>query len=102
MTKLLDHIHHIAIQVEDIEDSVLWYTSNLACEVSYRDDSWALLKFENISLALVLPNQHPPHLAVTRGDVTPFGTPVPHRDGTSSVYIKDASGNNIEIMELGD
>ena len=100
MTKPRDHIHHIAIQVQDVEKSVAWYTSNFTCEVAYHDASWALLRFDNISLALVLPNQHPPHFAVTREDVTSFGTPVPHRDGTSSVYIQDPSGNHIEMLKL--
>jgi hypothetical protein len=58
------------------------------------------LKFENISLALVLSNQHPPHFAITREDINSFGTPVPHRDGTSLVYIQDPSGNNVEMLKL--
>ncbi|MCE2993943.1 MAG: VOC family protein [Alphaproteobacteria bacterium] len=102
MAKSLDYIHHIAIQVQDIEGSVLWYTSNFDCEISYHDDSWALLKFDNIALALVLPSQHPNHFAVTRDDITLFGTPVPHRDGTSSVYIADPSGNKVEMLKLRD
>lgn len=102
MSKPLDEIHHIAIQVNDVEESVLWYTANFACEVAYRDASWALLTFNNISIALVLPNQHPPHFAVTRDDVTAFGIPVPHRDGTSSVYIQDPSGNDLEMLKLAN
>lgn len=102
MRKSLDHINHIAIQIQDIEQSVSWYTSLFDCEVSYRDESWALLKFDNISLALVLPSQHPPHFAITREDITSFGTPSPHRDGTSSVYIQDPSGNNVEMLKLAD
>jgi catechol 2,3-dioxygenase-like lactoylglutathione lyase family enzyme len=102
MTKPLDEIHHIAIQVTDIEQSVLWYTANFACKVAYRDASWALLTFNNISIALVMPSQHPPHFAVTREDVTPFGIPVPHRDGTSSVYIQDPNGNHVEMLKLAD
>ena len=102
MTKPLDHIHHIAIQIQDIEQSIAWYISHFDCEVSYRDDSWALLKFDNILLALVQANQHPPHFAVTRDDISSFGTPVPHRDGTSSVYIRDPSGNNVEMLKLAE
>jgi len=102
MPKTLDHIHHVAIQVKDIEESLNWYTSNFSCEVAYRDESWALLKFKNISLALVLPHQHPPHFAITKDDVKPYGVPVPHRDGTSSVYIQDPSGNNVEMLKLAD
>jgi len=51
MTKPLDHIHHIAIPIKDIELSVTWYTSLFDCEVPYRDDNCALLKFDKIPLA---------------------------------------------------
>jgi catechol 2,3-dioxygenase-like lactoylglutathione lyase family enzyme len=51
MTKPLDHIHHIAIPIKDIELSVTWYTSLFDCEVPYRDDNCALFKFDKIPLA---------------------------------------------------
>lgn len=92
----------MAIQVTDVDKSVDWYTTHFACKVAYHDESWALLKFENTSLALVRPEQHPPHFAVTRDDVAPYGKPVPHRDGTSSVYIQDPNGNSVEMLKLAD
>ena len=55
-------------------------------------------EFENIKLALVLPDQHPFHFAILKDDVESYGEPVTHRDGSVSVYIKDRSGNNIEIL----
>jgi len=96
----LDNIHHLALQVDNIELSLRWYASNFSCEIIYQDETWALLKFGNISLALVLPNQHPSHFAVIRENVESYGLPMKHRDGTSSVYIKDPSGNNIEMLKL--
>ena len=56
------------------------------------------LEFENIKLALVLPEQHPFHFAILKDDVEKYGVPITHRDGSVSVYIKDRSGNNIEIL----
>ena len=100
MTKPLDMIHHIAIQVKDIADAVTWYTDRYACEIEYQDDSWAMLKFANTSLALVLPEQHPYHFAIVTDDLSPYGKAVPHRDGTASVYIKDTDGNNVEMRTL--
>jgi len=102
MNKPLDTIHHIAIQVKDISESVSWYTEHYHCEIEYQDDSWAMLKFANASLALVLPDQHPYHFAITSDDLSPYGAATPHRDGTSSVYIKDNVGNNIEMLKLPD
>nr|MCU0228715.1 VOC family protein [Bryobacterales bacterium] len=56
----LDTLHHLAIAVEDIASAVDWYTRTFACQVRYQDDTWALLQFANIQVALVIPQQHPP------------------------------------------
>lgn len=102
MTQKLDNLHHIAIQVKDIAQSVKWYTEKFTCNIAYQDESWAMLKFENTHLALVLPEQHPYHFAIIEDNLEKFGTPVPHRDGTSSIYIKDIDGNNVELLKLAD
>ncbi|MDA9908909.1 VOC family protein [Gammaproteobacteria bacterium] len=95
-----DKIHHIAIQVDDISTAVEWYTKAFDVEVSYQDESWAMLKFDNISLALVLPGQHPPHFAIANEHAENYGALTPHRDGTASVYIKDPFENAVEIIRL--
>ena len=100
MQKKLDHIHHFAVQVQSIAKAVAWYQSQLVCEVAYQDESWALLRFANIEFALVLPDQHPPHFAVVRDEIDQFGTVVPHRDGTSSVYVRDLDHNVVEMLKL--
>ena len=33
-----------------------WYRENFRCAVDYEDDTWALLDFANVKLALVLPD----------------------------------------------
>ena len=96
-TPALDSLHHIAISVDNIEKAIEWYKATFRCEVSYQDATWALLEFANIKMALVIPEQHPPHIALL-GDPTEFGEPKVHRDGTSSVYLKDPDGNNVEIL----
>lgn len=95
----LDHIHHIAISVPDIGKALEWYTSRFNCEVEYVDKTWAFIKFANTKLALVLPKEHPSHFALSRPDANKFGELVTHRDGLKSVYITDAFGNSIEILE---
>ena len=95
---LLDRIDHVAISVRDIAAAVDWYTSKFRCTVAYRDATWALLDFENVKLALVIPDQHPPHIAFTRPDAEAFGALTTHRDGTRSTYLKDSAGNPVEIM----
>ena len=96
----MDKIHHIAIQVEDIARSVEWYKKNYEVEVSYQDETWAMIDFANTSLALVLPEQHPFHFAIETDDASVFGELTKHRDGTSSIYIKDIDGNNLEMIEV--
>ena len=93
-----DFIDHLALCTDDIKKSVDWYMENFHCEILYQDDSWAMLEFENIKLALVLPEQHPFHFAILKDEVENYGTPIKHRDGSVSVYIKDRSGNNIEVL----
>ncbi len=95
----MDRLHHIAITVTDIAQAVAWYQNRFDIVVAYEDDSWALLRFEDCALALVLPDQHPPHLAVERADAASYGPLIPHRDGTASVYINDPWGNVIEILK---
>lgn len=92
-------LHHVAIVVEDIAQAVRWYCGRFDAEAVYEDASWAMLRFDNIDLALVLPGKHPPHLALERADAAAFGALTRHRDGTASVYVPDPFGNIIEVMQ---
>ncbi len=94
----LDSIHHLAIAVTDVPASVAWYQAQFNCTVAYQDATWALLKFANISLALVIPVQHPPHIGFVVDDAARFGALTTHRDGTRSVYVNDPDGNSLEMM----
>ena len=96
----MDKIHHIAIQVNDISKSVEWYKNNFKVEVSYQDETWAMIDFDNTSLALVLAEQHPYHFAIESTEAESYGLLTKHRDGTASVYIKDIDGNNVEMIKL--
>jgi len=97
--KQLDTLHHAAIRVKDVKEAVAWYTQRFRCEVEYQDATWAMLAFDNVRLAFVLAEQHPPHIAIV-GDPAAFGAATVHRDGTSSVYVKDPNNNNVEILAL--
>ena len=94
----MDQLQHVALVVSDIDDAIEWYKTKFNLEISYSDKSWALLQFSNILLALVLPDQHPPHIAIELDNPVSFGPLTERRDGTSSTYIKDPWGNSIEIM----
>ncbi len=94
----LDTIDHIAIPADDIASAVEWYRDLFRCEVLYQDPTWALLLFGNVKLALVVPEQHPPHVGFVSSEAEKFGPLVPHRDGTRSTYVEDAAGNAVEIL----
>lgn len=94
----MDSIDHIAIQTESIKDSINWYKKMFSCEVEFQDDTWALLKFKNTKLALVIPSQHPPHIAIKRNNLEKFGSPVRHRDGSESVYVESPDSNTFEFI----
>ena len=95
----LDELHHVAVQVQDVRRAVAWYQERFRCQISWLDDTWALLRFANTSLALVVPGEHPPHLAFTMEEAESLGELSPHRDGTRSIYIEDSEGNVVECMD---
>jgi len=94
----LDVVDHVALSVTDIREALDWYRRHFQCEVVYQDDTWAMVQFSNIKLALVIPSQHPPHLGFVTPKAADFGALKPHRDGTRSVYITDPAGNSLELL----
>ena len=94
----LDSVHHFAIAVRDIAEAVDWYRSRFRCRVAYQDPTWALLEFANTRLALVIPEEHPPHVGFESAAAEQHGPLTLHRDGTRSVYVVDPSGNSVEIL----
>tara|TARA_Y100000994_G_C15703155_1_gene446106 strand:- start:7385 stop:7687 length:303 start_codon:yes stop_codon:yes gene_type:complete len=98
--KNLNQIDHIAIQVEDIDKSLKWYEKKFHFEKIYSDDTWAIIKFSNIKLALVVKSQHPNHFAILNDKISKNDVDVvEHRDKSISKYIKDIDGNFIELIK---
>jgi len=98
-TALSDRLHHVAIQVDDIARAVRWYQGTFHVDVAYQDETWAMLRFKNIDLALVVPGEHPPHIAIESETADHFGELILHRDGTRSIYTTDSEGNVLEVMQ---
>ncbi len=95
----LDSLHHIAVLTHNLKESLRWYRDHFRCEVVYEDDTWAMIQFANVQLALVVPEQHPPHLGFMVPNAERFGPMKTHRDGTQSTYIADPSGNVVEMLD---
>jgi catechol 2,3-dioxygenase-like lactoylglutathione lyase family enzyme len=90
---------HVAISVSDIGKSIEWYKEKLKAKVLYQDETWAFLEAGGAKIALVLPNQHPGHLAFDVGPNPPadfLKHAKAHRDGSLSHYFNDPDGNSIE------
>tara|TARA_Y100001970_G_C14148709_1_gene811390 strand:- start:188 stop:481 length:294 start_codon:yes stop_codon:yes gene_type:complete len=94
----MEKIDHIAIVVNNIIESVDYYSSNYDCKILHCDDSWGYLQFENIKLALVLEKNHPNHIAFEVDEVDEIRGKK-HRDGSVSEYIDDPSNNKIELIK---
>ena len=98
MGEEMKNIDHIAIQVNNIKESVDFYVENFESEIIHQDDTWAFLQYENIKMALVVEDEHPYHIAFETDDKGALGGTL-HRDGSISRYIKDPSGNTIELIK---
>ena len=96
------HLDHVAINVESIDRSVEWYVLKLNAIVDYQDETWAMLKIGDTSLALTVSKQHPPHIAFCVKDISelpePLGKCGTHRDGSKYIYTRDPDGNVIEYI----
>ena len=98
----MDNIDHIAVQTNNIKESLEWYEKMFKCKVLFEDETWALIEFKNTKIALVVPEQHPPHIAIKRKNLEQYGNPKKHRDGSESVYIDSPDRNTFELIRYPD
>ena len=92
---------HIALNVKDINKATDWYKLKLNAEVVYEDETWAMLKIGDTSIALTVPDQHPSHIAFGVESMDEFDKSIPistHRDGSKYQYVTDSCGNTIEYI----
>ena len=98
----MDNIDHVAVQTNNIKESLEWYKKMFKCKVLFEDETWALIEFKNTKIALVVPEQHPPHIAIKRKNLEQYGNPTKHRDGSESVYIDSPDRNTFELIRYPD
>ncbi|MDC0881144.1 VOC family protein [bacterium] len=95
----LSYVDHIAIESSDIPKSIAWYSNKFDCEIKHQDSTWALLSFQNISVALVTPGDHPPHFAVYDKKLGASKNLQVHRDGIGYKYDTDPDKNVVELID---
>ena len=95
---------HVALKSSNIAESIDWYSNMFDCKVLYQDETWGLVEVSDLRIAFVIPSQHPPHVCFDIGDAShdlneeKFKK---HRDGSSSIYVRDPDGNFIEFLKWG-
>jgi hypothetical protein len=92
----MKRIDHIAICVSSPIEAADWYVKNHGATKIFADDTWAIVQFQNIKLAFVIKEQHPPHFAF---EVDNLDAGNLHRDGSVSVYKTDPWGNEYELVK---
>ncbi len=97
-TEKLDRVHHLAINVADIEKSVQWYQTSFFCKVIQQDQQQAILQFENLRISLLLPSREPEHVAFYRADAKLFGELRKQADGLLQTIISDPTGNIVKLV----
>ena len=85
-------LDHVALNVQNLDRAVKWYES-MGFNLTYSDETWAMLECDGCKLALTIPSEHPPHLAFRVKSLEDFPE---HRDGSKYLYCKDSEGNTIE------
>lgn len=94
-----DFIDHIAVEVKNVDAAVKWYSEKFNCNIKYHDKTWAMLSFQNISIALVTPGEHPPHFAIVKESLNKDKKIKYHRDGIGYIYSNDIDNNVIELVD---
>jgi catechol 2,3-dioxygenase-like lactoylglutathione lyase family enzyme len=96
---------HVAVPSNDIARSVEWYRQRFGADVLYQDKSWAFMRVGGVKVALVSPQQHPPHVAIKVDEqqladaASQAGVAIDrHRDGTTGIYLHDPFGNAVELI----
>ena len=98
-------VDHIAIRVDNLEESEAWYCAKLGAEVVFSDHKYKRLKVDNTYIALISKKHYPwPHVAFLVEEKEDLPTTddgaiiTHHRNGTIGAYLKDPSGNYIEYI----
>jgi len=95
-------VDHIAILVDNLENSQRWYEKYCNAELVFEDSKYKRMKVDNTYIALISKHhyQHA-HIGVLVESVDKFpknGKIVKHRDGTTGCYMQDPDGNIVEYI----
>ena len=92
-------LDHTAVITKNLVRDLEWYTKKFSCSLIYQDETWGLLDFDNICLALVTKGEHPNHFAIIDPTIKKDKRAKRNRDGIFFKYENDPSGNVIEKID---
>ena len=93
----MEKIDHIGIVVNNVKRAAMWYTEHFDCKIKKEYKNWILLEFENVDLALVLPHEHPQHIAFVDESIKGDSF-----NGFEYTYDHDTFGNIIKRIKYND
>jgi len=95
-------VDHIAILVDNLEESQKWYEDNLNAVCVFDDKFYKRMKVSNTTIALISKDRykynHMGILVDNEEELPKHGERVEQRDGTIGVYTFDNSGHCIEFI----
>lgn len=97
---------HLAVPVEDVGASILWFsTVHPDTQILYQDSEWGFLRVGEVKIAFVNEQQHPAHFAfavtekMLRDMALVYGQEVvQHRADTLSFYMTGPEGICVEFV----
>jgi len=95
-------VDHIALLVEDLDESQKWYEENVGAVCVFSDKFYRRMQVSNTTIALVCKHRydhnHVGILVHSEEDLPKEGKRIEHRDGTVGVYVFDNSGHCVEFI----
>ena len=74
---------------------------NMHATVDYEDDTWAMLGFGDVKMALTVATQHPPHIGFEVASLEELGDNnniKKHRCGSHYLSLEDPDGTVLETI----
>lgn len=94
-----DVVHHVTVQVGDLERAIAWYGETFRAKLLRRASNRAVFAFGSLELHLVGPGTQPAGITIVRHDVAKMGPSKRRADGVRQLHLVDPWGNAIEVID---
>ena len=95
-------VDHIAVLVDNLDESQRWYEKYCDANLVFKDSKYRRMKVDNTYIALISKRHYEhAHIGVLVDSKDKFpdnGKVVQHRDGTTGCYLQDPDGNIVEYI----